>query len=183
MGPIVRPAADEYAPHYARYLEHLPRDGDVARILTAQLDALPKTLAEAGEERASFRYADGKWSVREVVGHLTDAERVLSYRLLRIARGDETPLPGFDENDYVRAAAFETRPLADVAAEWSAVRRSTLALLQGLAPSVWERRGTANGTPISARALVYIVAGHTEHHLGMLRTRYGLRSRAASSSG
>lgn len=172
---LARPAGDEYAPYYARYLDYLPRDGDVGRILAAQLESLPKTLDAAGEARASFRYAEGKWSVREVIGHLADAERVFSYRLMRIARGDETPLPGFDENDYVRAADFETRPLADVVAEWTAARRSTLALIQGLSPSVWERRGTANGAPVSARALAYIVAGHTEHHLSVLRTRYGLR--------
>ncbi|MGH9312666.1 MAG: DinB family protein [Vicinamibacterales bacterium] len=172
---IDRPETGEFATFYARYIDYLPRDADVIATLTSQLDALPKALALAGEGRASYRYAEGKWSVREVVGHLADAERIFVYRLLRIARGDETPLPGFDENDYVRAGDFERRPLADVVGEWLAVRRATLSLASGMEPAAWERRGTANNAAISARALLYITAGHTEHHLGILRTRYGLQ--------
>lgn len=172
---IERPKSDEFASFYSRYIEYLPRDADVMTTLTSQLDALAKMLARASERRASYRYAEGKWSVREVVGHLSDAERVFAYRLMRIARGDATPLPGFDENDYVRAAAFDRRPLSDVVGEWSAVRRATIAMASGLDSAAWERRGTANDTPVSARALLYIIAGHTEHHLGVLRTRYGLQ--------
>jgi hypothetical protein len=172
---IDRPRSDEFASFYSRYIDYLPREADVLTTLTSQLDSLPKVLAVAGEGRASYRYAEGKWTVREVVGHLADAERVFAYRLMRIARGDTTPLPGFDENDYVRAAGFERRPLADVVADWTAVRRSTLSLASGLDPAAWERRGTANDATISARALLYITAGHTEHHLGILKTRYGLR--------
>jgi hypothetical protein len=172
---INRPASDEFATFYARYIEYLPRDADVMGILTAQLESLPKVVALAGEGRASYRYAEGKWSIREVVGHLSDAERVFGYRLLRVARADTTPLPGFDENDYVQSAQFERRPLADVVAEWVAVRRATIALASGMDPAAWVRRGTANNTPVSARALLYITAGHTEHHLSILRTRYGLQ--------
>jgi DinB superfamily len=172
---IDRPASDEFATFYARYIEYLPRDADVMGILTSQLQSLPKVLALAGEGRASYRYAEGKWSIREVVGHLSDAERVFGYRLLRVARADTTPLPGFDENDYVQSAQFERRSLADVVAEWVAVRRATIALASGMDPAAWERRGTANNSAISARALLYITAGHTEHHLCILRTRYGLQ--------
>ncbi len=172
---IDRPKSDEFASFYARYIDYLPRDSDVLGTLTSQLDSLSKVLALAGEGRASYRYAEGKWTVREVVGHLADSERVFAYRLMRIARGDATPLPGFDENDYVRAAAFDRRPLADVVGEWSAVRRATIAMVSGIEQGAWERRGTANDAAISARALLYIIVGHTEHHLGVLRTRYGLQ--------
>jgi hypothetical protein len=172
---IDRPAPGEFASFYARYIEYLPREADVVATLSAQLESLPRVLALAGEGRASYRYAEGKWSVREVVGHLADAERVFAYRLMRIARGDTTPLPGFDENEYVRAAEFERRPLAEVVTEWTTVRRSTLSLASGLDAAAWERRGTANDAAISARALLYITAGHTEHHLSILKTRYGLR--------
>jgi hypothetical protein len=172
---IERPASDEFACFYARYIEYLPRDADVMGILTSQLESLPKVLALAGEGRASYKYAEGKWSVREVVGHLADAERVFAYRLLRVARADATPLAGFDENDYVQSARFERRPLGDVLAEWVAVRRATIALASGMDPAAWERRGTANNSSVSARALLYITAGHTEHHLSILRTRYGLQ--------
>ena len=172
---IDRPQSGEFASFYARYIDYLPRDSDVVATLTSQLDSVAKVLALAGESRASYRYAEGKWSVREVVGHLADSERVFAYRLMRIARGDATPLPGFDENDYVRAAAFERRPLAGVASEWTAVRRATIAMVSGIEPGAWERRGTATDAAISARALLYIIVGHTEHHLGVLRTRYELQ--------
>jgi hypothetical protein len=175
MKQIARPAPDEYASFYARYLDYLPREADVIDTLRAQLQTVPAAVAPAGATGASFRYADGKWSIREVIGHLTDAERIFTYRLLRVARGDQTPLPGFDENEYVAAADFEQRSFSDVIEEWTAVRRATLALADGISAAAWERRGTANDTPVSARAILYIIAGHTEHHLSVLRTRYGLR--------
>jgi hypothetical protein len=175
MPTLAWPATDEYLAYYGKYLEYLPRDVDVMRALTSQLDSLPSLLERAGEHRASYRYADGKWTVREVVGHLADAERVFAYRMLRIGRGDETPLAGFDENAYVPAAQFERRSLADVSSDWAATRRATIALASGFAPEAWTRRGTANDATISARALLYIVAGHTEHHTSLLKSRYGLQ--------
>jgi DinB superfamily len=174
MSTLAWPATDEYLGYYGKYLEYLPRDVDVMRALSSQLDALPALLTRAGESRASYRYADGKWTVREVVGHLTDAERVFTYRMLRIGRGDETPLSGFDENAYVPAGQFERRPLAEVVAEWATTRRATMALASGFAPEAWTRRGTANDATISTRALLYIIVGHTEHHTSLLKSRYGL---------
>jgi hypothetical protein len=112
--------------------------------------------------------------VREVVGHLCDAERIFAYRLLRIARGDETPLAGFDENTYVPAGSFESRELNALIKEWMATRDSTIALVRGLPADAWTRRGTANGKNVSAAALAYIILGHVEHHLGILRDRYGV---------
>jgi uncharacterized damage-inducible protein DinB len=131
-------------------------------------------LSAVTEAGAGHRYAPGKWSVREVLGHLCDAERIFAYRLLRIARGDKTPLEGFDENVYVPAGAFDNRTLADLREEWTATREATVALVRGLPADAWTRRGSANGTSVTAAALAYIILGHVEHHLGVLRDRYGV---------
>jgi uncharacterized damage-inducible protein DinB len=167
------PAADEYAAWYAGYVAAVG-DADPVAILSDQRSVVERELAGLDETRALHRYAPGKWSVKEVLGHVTDAERIFAYRLLRIARGDATPLPGFEENAYVAAAGFDARPMADVAAEWRAVREATLALLGTLDAAALERRGTASGYPVSARALVWIIAGHPAHHLSVLRERYGV---------
>jgi hypothetical protein len=169
-----RPGVDEFAPFYAGYIARIPVGTDPIRELEAQLQTLPQNLSAVGEAGAGFRYAPGKWSIKEVIGHLTDAERIFGYRLLRIARADQTPLSGFDENEYVRAAGFDGRTLADLIGEWETVRRATIALVKNSEPGVWERRGTANGQTVSARALLFIIPGHVYHHLEVLRTRYGV---------
>ena len=171
---IDRPAADEYAPFYAGYIAQVPEGRNPLDVLAAQLETVPALLAAVPEGGAHARYAPGTWSIKEVVGHLADAERVFAYRLLRVARGDQTPLAAFDENVYVRAAGFDARSLADLAAEWAAVRRATLTLVKSFATEAWLRRGVASGAPISARALVFIVAGHTAHHVAVLQSRYGV---------
>jgi len=168
---IPRPAASEYAPFYARYVAALP-EGELLPLLDAQHDELQSLLAAIAEPRGTHRYAPGKWSIKELVGHLTDTERIFTYRLLCAARGDATPLPGFDENAYVPPAEFDARPLASIAAEAAAVRRATLALLDGLPASAHARQGNANGAPISVRAIAWIIAGHERHHLQVLRERY-----------
>ena len=168
---VTRPAEGEFAPYFSRYIDRVP-DGDVVERLERQIVETEALLAGVGEARAGDRYAPGKWSVKEVVGHLSDTERVMSYRLLRIARGDATPLPGFEQDDYVRAAGFDRLALADLVAELLAVRRATLALLRGLDDVALARRGTVNGAPMSARALTYIIAGHELHHAAILRQRY-----------
>ncbi|HWP38729.1 MAG TPA: DinB family protein [Gemmatimonadales bacterium] len=172
--PVPRPASDEFAPFYAGYIATIPDGADPVTVMHQQLDQLPVLFGALSPARASFRYAPDKWSVKEVVGHLSDAERVFSYRMMRVARGDETPLPGFDETAYVPAGAFETRPLGNLVAEWVAIRNATLALVHGMPADAWARRGTANGKPISARALLYITPGHVQHHLNVLRERYGV---------
>ena len=169
--PIARPATDEYVAHFATYIDKVT-EPDVVAMLAAQKQSTAKLLAGLTEPQAAYRYAPGKWSLREIIGHLSDAERIFAYRLLRIARGDATPLPGFDENDYVPAGQFERRPLASVAAEFASVRDASLTLLQGLDAEALARRGTASGKPISARALAFIIAGHEKHHLGVIRERY-----------
>ena len=143
-------------------------------ILETQHRETVEALRGISEERAGFRYAPEKWSIREVVGHLLDTERVMAYRALRIARGDTTPLAGFEENSYVEAAGFDARPLPDLVAEFGLVRTATLALLRGFDEVAFQRRGTASGWPVSVRALAFIIAGHERHHAGLLRERYGL---------
>lgn len=171
MGYQDRPAPDEFNPFYAGYVARVPA-GDIVSILR---DQLAQTLAlfdgpsEADAERA---YAEGKWTLKQVLGHLADTERVLSCRALRVARGDATPLPGFDENDYAREAGSNERTVANLRDDLSACRAATVALFGGLPAGAWERVGTANGSPISVRALACIIAGHELHHGEIVRTRY-----------
>jgi uncharacterized damage-inducible protein DinB len=147
-------------------------EGNLLVTLAVQREATAALLATIPEARAEDRYAAGKWSIKEVVGHVADAERVFAYRALRIARADMTPLPGFDENKWVAAAGVHRRTLADLAAELHAVRESTLALFQGFDAEAWPRLGIASEHPVSARALAWIVAGHELHHVRILRERY-----------
>jgi uncharacterized damage-inducible protein DinB len=179
---ISRPAADEAAPSYQGYIAKVPGE-NIGEQLVDQLAEVERLFGALDDEAALARYAPGKWSIKEVLGHLTDVERIFSYRLLRISRGDTTPLPGFDENTYVPAGAFDERPLRDLAAEFRAVRLSSMALASGLPPASWSRMGQASGKPVSARALAYIMVGHVAHHLGVLRERYGLGAGAVAAVG
>jgi uncharacterized damage-inducible protein DinB len=169
--PIARPLADEYIPYYGKYISLVP-EGDLVETLRKQIAETLSLLRTIPEERASHRYAAGKWSIKEVVGHMADVERIMAYRALRIARADATPLPGFDENAYVPAANFDARPLASLAHEFGEVRRATIAFFETVDPDAAARRGWANNNEISARALAYIIAGHERHHVGILRERY-----------
>jgi hypothetical protein len=171
-----RPGADEYAPFYGRYVTLVPA-GDLVRVLDRQVVRTITLLDGVPREWERHAYAPGKWTVREVVGHLADVERVMAHRVLRIARGDPTELPGFDEDGYVAAAGFDRRGLADLAAELRSVRLATVSLLTGLPPEAWTRRGRANGEPVSVRALACIIAGHELHHRAILEERYGLSRR------
>jgi uncharacterized damage-inducible protein DinB len=168
---IPRPEASEYAPHYETYVKTVPA-GNLLDILEEQRRQTQDLLASIPEGRALHRYAPGKWSIKEVVGHVSDAERVFSYRALRFARGDQTPLPGWDETAYAPEGKFDARPLPDLAAELDAVRQGTIALFRGLDAGTLTRRGSANNNEVSVRALAYIVAGHERHHVGILRERY-----------
>jgi len=172
MAPTLqRPLEEEYAPFYANYIAQVP-DGDVIVTLTKQLDETQALLRSITEARAGHRYAPEKWSIREVVGHLIDSERIFAYRALRFARGDTSPLAGFDQDEYVRASGSDRRKLADLAAEFADVRRSTIAMLRSLDDLAPERRGKANNNEVSVRAAAYIIAGHERHHLTILRERY-----------
>jgi DinB family protein len=170
---LPRPAPDESAPFYHGYISEVPGE-QIGNYLDEQLQELERLITPLDDTTARGRYAPGKWSVKEVLGHLIDTERIFSYRLLRIGRGDTTPLPGFDENAYVPAGDFDARPLAAIVGELRAVRLGTIALMDGLPREAWTRRGEANGKAISARALAYIIVGHTTHHTRVLRERYRL---------
>jgi hypothetical protein len=171
--PLPRPAEDEYNPFYAGYVAKVP-DGDVYRFLEQQLRETRSLFATIPEGRGGHRYADGKWSIKEVIGHLCDAERIFAYRALRFARADATDLPGFDENTYVPAGKFDARTMAALVDEFAQVRDATLALVRSFDAEMGARRGTANGKPISVRALTWIIGGHTAHHVGVLKERYGV---------
>lgn len=171
---LTPPASTEYAPFYAGYIETVLAS-DVPTVLARQPDLLQEACAGLTEEQALHRYAPEKWSVKEVVGHLVDAERIFSYRALRIGRGDATPLAAFDENLYVAAADFDRVPLGDLVDDFATARRQTLAILRGFGDEELRRIGTASGRPVSARAVFYIMAGHVRHHLRLLDSRYGLR--------
>jgi hypothetical protein len=168
-----RPGADEHAPFYQPYLDALPT-GDLLELLEHQLSGTALLLEGIPTERGDHRYAPGKWTVKEVFGHLADSERVFGYRALRFARADATNLSGFDENAWVPAGNFGARTLVDIGAEFAAVRHATLALVRSLDDDAAMRRGTANGRVVSVRALVAIVAGHERHHLKVLKERYGV---------
>ena len=168
-----RPQPDEYAGFFSRYIDGVP-DGDIVAILESQGNATQKLLASIGEEKGSYRYAPEKWSIRQVVGHITDAERVFAYRLMAIARGEKQSLPGFEENDYVDNGNFDAHSLSELVEGFATTRRATLALVRSLDDEAWQRRGVANNNPISARAIAWVTAGHERHHLNVLRERYGI---------
>jgi DinB superfamily len=174
MSTTQPPALDEYPSAYADYVGRVPAGADVLDVLARQLEETSGRLAGIPEARGGFRYAPAKWSVKEVVAHLCDVERIMVYRALRFARGDATPLAGFDEDTYAPEAGADARVLTNLLAEWVLVRQASLAFFHSLPPDTWARRGVANGNPVTVRALAYVVAGHEHHHLEVLRTRYRL---------
>ena len=170
---IDKPAENEYASFYARYVALVP-EADILGALEQQTQAIGRLAGSVAAEKETYRYAPGKWSVREVLGHLIDAERVFGYRAFCFSRGEQAPLPSFDENQYVSAAGADLIPLAELGDEFAAVRASNLAFLRRLSALEAVRLGTASGKPVSVRALAYIMAGHPRHHLAILRERYGM---------
>lgn len=166
-----RPAPAEHAPYYGKYIALVTENDAIAALESQLTDALP-LLRSIPEAKGEHRYAPGKWSIKEVLGHLIDAERVFSYRALRFARKDETPLPGFEEKDYVPAGNFGARPLADLIEELEIVRTASLQLFRPLDADAWNRRGVASDNLMSVRALAFVIAGHGRHHVEILKTRY-----------
>lgn len=166
-----RPGNDEYASFFGNYVTLVP-EGDLLDILQRQQEETLGVLEGLSEEQGNYRYAEGKWSLKEVFGHVTDNERIMSYRLLRIARGDTTPLPGYDQDVLVPGACFDLFPLRQLAEDYAAVRRATLTLLRGLTDEAWLRKGTASNHTVSARALACVICGHELHHLRIIRERY-----------
>lgn len=166
-----RPQQDEYALYYGKYVDLVP-SGDFLEILQDQRRDLLALISPLTDDQAEFRYAQGKWSIKEVIGHITDAERIFAYRLLRIARGDKTPLPGFEQEGYITQGSFSDRPLSDLLQEFSAVRESTICLVRSLSQEAWLRRGTASQKEVSVFALAFIIAGHERHHRIILEKQY-----------
>jgi uncharacterized damage-inducible protein DinB len=169
--PITKPAAAEHSPHQTSYIALVP-DGDVRELLARQIVDTLAELRKISEADSLKRYAPGKWSLREVVGHMIDTERIFASRALRIARGDRTPLPGFEQDDYVAAAHFDERPWAELLAEFDLVRQSTLFMIRGFNADDWTRVGTVSGNTLTVRAAAFVIAGHERHHMKLVREKY-----------
>jgi len=172
MDKLTLPAPDEYAEFYAGYIKRATARGDVFAALAQQIDELKSALGNLSDEQALFRDAPKEWSIKEVMGHLNDVERVFSYRLLRISRNDSTPLPGFEQDDYVRESGFDNRSLTDLLQEFEYLRCANILAINYMSDESVLRRGTASGYTVSARALIYMLVGHVEHHMASLQEVY-----------
>jgi len=172
MLTTARPGADEYAPAFAGYVARIGDDENIVTLLADQLDTALARLGAVPDSRGDYRYAPGKWTLKEVIGHLADTERVFAYRALSIARGDPSPLPSFDDQAWVAEMGAGDRTLADTVEEFALVRRASLALFRHLPPEAWLRQGMASDHPASVRALAYVMAGHARHHLEVVGARY-----------
>ncbi len=168
---ISRPSSDEYAPYARGYIQRVP-DGDVLMILEDQIADLRAILDVVPEAQADYRTGPGEWSIKEVIGHLSDCERVFAYRALCISRKDATAFPGFDQEDYVREAGFAARSLANLVQEFELLRRANVLAYQGLTEAAGRQLGRASNATVSVRALLYLMAGHVFHHLDSLHAEY-----------
>ncbi len=166
-----RPEPNEYAPYYQRYIDLVKGDNPI-KALENQIIAMQAFLSEIPEDKENYRYAEGKWSIKEIIGHLIDTERIFGYRALSFARKEKTPLPGFEENDYVAAANFEKRSFYNLVHEYNLVRESHLALFKSFDEQALSQVGNANGNDMSVRAIIFSIAGHELHHLQVIRERY-----------
>jgi DinB superfamily len=166
-----RPSPDEYPSFYSGYISQVP-DGDVVEAMIGGAEIAAALLHDVEEEQGDHAYAPGKWTLKEVLLHCADAERIFAYRALRIARGDQTPLPGWDEQAYTPQSGAKDRTMASILDELESVREATVTLFQGLPAEAWERKGNANGKEITVRAIAWITAGHLLHHLQVIEERY-----------
>lgn len=173
--PVDRPASDEYGAYYSNYINKVPA-GDIFNLLAGQSDTLNQMLGKLSDEQANYRFGPKEWTIKEVVGHLIDAERSFSYRAFRFSRNDQTPLSGFEQDDYVRESNYSQRTITDLLQEFELLRSANLLLFRNLSPGTYLRRGTASNNPFTVRALLYIMAGHVIHHLGSLHTDYSIPS-------
>ena len=169
---IPPPATDEYTHFYADYVQRAAQRDDVHAGLVDQIDELHAALDSLSDAQACFKPAPAEWSIKEVIGHVNDVERVFAYRLLRISRNDPTPLPGFEQEDFVRAAEFDRYSLSDLLGEFELLRRANLIAIRHMTDEAIDRRGTASGYTVSARALIYMIVGHVDHHMASLREKY-----------
>ena len=177
-----RPDPSEFAPYFQRYLDLVPED-DILTALRDQMGSTAAILGAIDEERSLYRYAPGKWTIKQVIGHVGDTERILAYRALSISRGETNPLPGYDEDSYVRGADFDGWPFADLVDSLTVVRRANIMMFSHLTPEAWNRRGIANDTSTSVRGLAYTILGHERHHLRVLREKYGVQGSGLGAQG
>ncbi len=168
---IARPEPGEFAPYYERYIS-LVSGTDILGTLDAQRRQTLLLLSGRDDRDGEYRYAPGKWSAKEALGHVCDTERVFAYRALRIARGDQTPMAGFEQDDYVKNGPFAKAPMEEIIEDYIAVRRASITLFRNLDEAAWVRRGVANNNEVSVRALAYIIAGHELHHRRILEEKY-----------
>ncbi|MEH7247322.1 DinB family protein [Neobacillus niacini] len=168
---LKRPVENEYPEYYLPYINLVPQ-GDLLQILQENLQEVVNLFEGISEEKAYYRYAPGKWSVKELLGHITDTERIMCYRLLRVGRGDQTPLAGFNENDYVQGSQTNNLSMEAILEDFKAVRNATISLIRNLPAAAWANKGNANGLEITTRAIAYIIAGHQIHHCKIVEDRY-----------
>lgn len=173
MATVQRPKIDEYGEFYRDYVKKVGT-GDIFYILSDQMDETLSLIKNLTPEHALFSYADDKWTVKEVLGHMIDSERVFAYRGMSFARGEQQDLPGFEQDDYVASAQFNERSLESMKEEYVALRKATLALFGSLSKATMMQRGKANGYSFTVRSILYIIAGHERHHLDVLKDKYGL---------
>jgi DinB superfamily len=167
---MARPDSNEYAPYYEHYIALVP-ENDILKAMKSTPETNLAFLAGVPESQASVCHPPYTWTIKQVVGHLTDSERVFGYRALRFARDDSTPLPGFDENAYAKAIHLDDVPLGDLLAEFASLRRSHVSFFEHLSDEAWQRRGSANNAEVTVRALAYILIGHERHHASIIRKR------------
>jgi hypothetical protein len=172
MARFTTPTSEEYATFYADYIQRATRRSDIYEALSDQIIELHAALDSLSDPQACFKPGPREWSIKEVMGHLNDVERVFAYRLLRISRGDVTSLPGFEQEDYVRAAGFDRYSLDDLLSEFECLRRANILAIQHMTDESIDCRGTASGYTVSARALIYMMVGHVDHHMASLREKY-----------
>ena len=166
------PTAEEYASFYGDYIQRASRRDDLYAAFSHQIDEILNALDTLTDAQACYKPGPKEWSIKEVIGHVNDVERVFSYRLLRISRNDPTPLPGFEQEDFVRAAGFDNVSLHDLASEFEFLRRANILAVRHMSDEAVDRRGTASGATVSARALIYMMVGHVDHHMASLHEKY-----------
>jgi len=172
MKNLVQPTSEEYASFYEDYVQRATARGDVFEAMSKQIDEVNAALGKLDDKQARFRNGPEEWSIKQIVSHLIDAERVFSYRLLRFSRNDKTPIPGFEQNDYVRECIADELPLEDLLNELFFLRRANILYVKNLSEEATKRIGTASGNAVSARALIYFMVGHIEHHMASLHEKY-----------
>ena len=166
-----KPEVNEFAPYYQRYIDLITTD-DIFSFFKQQAEEILALFTNLSEDQASFRYTEGKWTIKEVLAHIVDSERIFGYRVLAISRGEKNPLPGFAENDYVRNGKYENRSLKSLLAEYSHLNSANLELFKSLDEEMLSQKGTASGKEVTARAILFVTIGHEKHHLEIIKSRY-----------